>query len=107
MAAVVKSTTLLAEFNSAVEANTHITDVDQAAVTAGRTIAAAIDAIVADESASPTERTKALYLTPHLIAILKELLATPLARKQVGLQAAEGKKASRLSLIQDAAKKTG
>lgn len=93
-------TSVLTAFNKAVDDNSHVTDVDLAAVEAGRSIAAAIDDIMADPKATPTEKTKALYLTPHLISILKELLATPLARKQVGLAANEGKSASRLKLIQ-------
>ena len=99
---------LLESFEAAVEANSHITDVDAAAVQAGRSIATVVDRIVADDNATPTEIAKTLYLVPHLIGILKELLATPLARKQVGLAAADTKKASRLSLIQEAAgKKAG
>lgn len=96
---------MLEAFNEAIETNKHITDIDLATVTAGRKIADAIDKVTADPTATPTEKTKALYLTPHLISILKELLATPLARKQVGLATAEKKSASRLTLIQDAAKK--
>lgn len=96
---------LLAKFEEAVAANTHTEAVDAATIEAGRAIADAIDKITADSTATPTEKTKALYLTPHLISILRELLATPLARKSVGLAAAEQKKASRLTLIQGQAKK--
>lgn len=97
--------TMLESFNTALEGNPHITAIDGATVEAGRKIAGAIDKITADTTATPTEVTKALYLTPHLISILKELLATPLARKQVGLATAEKKTASRLTRIQEAAKK--
>lgn len=101
-----KSGPLLSAFNAAVEANAHIdTGVDQATIEAGRSIADAIDKITVDPTATATEKTKALYLTPHLLSILKELLATPLSRKQVGLAATEQKKAGRLALIKDAAKK--
>ena len=48
---------------------------------------------------------EALYLAPHLVAILRELLATPAARKAMGLASADTKKASRLQLIKDQAKK--
>lgn len=99
-------TTLLQAFNAAIEGNTHIEDVDGAVVEAGRAIADSIDKITADPEASATEKTKALYLTPHLVSILRELLATPAARKAVGIAATEQKKASRLSLIKDAAKNT-
>lgn len=92
--------TLRAAFDKAVEDNPNIADVDAATVQAGRSIADAIDKITADENATPTEKTKALYLTPHLISILKELLATPLSRKLVGLAVGEKKEASRLELIQ-------
>lgn len=96
---------MLQAFNKAIEDNQHITEIDYATVTAGRKIADAIDKVTADPTATPTEVTKALYLTPHLISILKELLATPLARKQVGLATVEKKAASRLTIIQNAAKK--
>ena len=91
--------TLLEAFDSAVEGNKQIEAVDAAAVATGRQIAATIDAVLADPDATATEKTKALYLAPHLVSILKELLATPLARKQMGLAAADQKKASRLTLI--------
>ncbi len=55
--------------------------VDSAAVALGRTLADAIDA--ADDLQGDA-RTKALYLTPHLMNVLKELLATPAARRDVG-----------------------
>lgn len=95
-----KAGPLLSAFNAAVEANTNVDKtVDSAVVEAGRSIADAIDKITADPDATPTEKTKALYLTPHLIGILRELLATPLARKNVGLVVGDVKTASRLSLI--------
>lgn len=97
---------LLKSFNAAVAANTNIdSTVDAATVEGGRAIADAIDKISVDPLATPTEKTKALYLMPHLLSILRELLATPLARKNVGLAAGEAKVASRLSLIKDAAAK--
>lgn len=92
---------VLKAFELAVAGNTNIDKVvDEAVVQVGRSIADAIDKITADEDATPTEKTKALYLAPHLVSILKELLATPLARKQVGMATSEVKSASRLSLIQ-------
>ncbi|AXH47296.1 terminase small subunit [Microbacterium phage Franklin22] len=97
--------TLLEAFNSAVEGNKQVEAVDDAIIETGRTIAKAIDDIVADPEASATEKTKALYLAPHLVAILRELLATPAARKAMGLASADTKKASRLQLIKDQAKK--
>lgn len=97
--------TLLDAFNSAVEGNKQVESVDSAIVETGRTMAKAIDDIIADPEASATDKTKALYLAPHLVAILRELLATPAARKAMGLASADTKKASRLQLIKDQAKK--
>lgn len=97
---------LLESFNKAVEGNKQVEPVDSAIIETGRSIAKAIDDILADEDVSASDKTKALYLTPHLVAILRELLATPAARKAVGIAASDSKKASRLQLIKDQAKKT-
>lgn len=97
--------TLLEAFNSAVESNKQVEDVDAAVIQTGRSIAATIDAVLADPEASASDKTKALYLAPHLVSILTQLLATPMARKQMGLVTADTKKASRLQLIKDQAKK--
>lgn len=97
---------LLTAFDAAVAGNKQIEAVvDDAVVATGRSIAKAIDDILADPEATATDRTKALYLAPHLVAILRDLLATPLARKQMGLATADTKKASRLQLMRDQAKK--
>ena len=97
---------LLTAFDAAVAGNKQIEAVvDDAVVATGRSIAKAIDDILADPEATATDKTKALYLAPHLLAILKELLATPLARKQMGLATTDAKKASRLQLIKEQAKK--
>lgn len=106
MAPAKKTGPLLKSFEDALASNTHTEAIDDAVIQAGRSIAQAIDDILADPAATPTEKTKALYLTPHLVSILRELLATPLARKSLGLAAAEQKKAGRLTLIKDAAKKS-
>lgn len=92
-------------FDLALEGNPSITAVDGAIVAAGQSMADAIDDIIADPDATATEKTKALYLVPHLTNILRELLATPAARKQFGAAAADQKKGSRLTLIKDQAKK--
>ena len=55
-----------------------LTDVDAAVVEAGRTIARQIDYAI--ENLQGQDVTKALYLTPHLMNVLKEMLATPAAR---------------------------
>jgi len=94
---------LLAAFDQAVADNKQVEDVDKALIETGRSIADSIDKITASDTATATEKTKALYLAPHLVSILRELLATPAARKQFGLAAADQKKASRLQLIKDQA----
>ena len=99
---------LLAAFEKAVETGTNRqveAGLDDAIIATGRSIAQGIDDILPDPEASATDKTKAMYLTPHLVAILRELLATPAARKQMGLAAADTKKASRLQLIKEQAKK--
>lgn len=99
---------LLTAFESAVKqgANKQVeAGVDDAIVETGRSIARSIDDILADPEASATDKTKALYLAPHLVAILRELLATPAARKAMGIATSDTKKASRLTLMRDQAKK--
>ena len=97
---------LLTAFDAAVTGNKQIEAVvDDAVVATGRSIAKAIDDILANPEATATDKTKALYLAPHLVAILRDLLATPLARKQMGLATTESKKASRLQLMKEQAKK--
>lgn len=99
------ATSMLSSFNTALKGNTHVEAVDAAVIHAGRTMAKTIDEVLADPEASATDKTKALYLMPHLISILKELLATPAARKTFGVSTTEAKGASRLALIKDQAKK--
>lgn len=97
---------LLTAFDAAVAGNKQIEAVvDDAVVATGRSIAKAIDDILADPEATATDKTKALYLAPHLVAILRELLATPAARKAMGVATADTKKASRLQLMKEQAKK--
>jgi hypothetical protein len=97
---------LLAAFNTAVEGNKQVElKVDDAIIESGRSVAKAIDDILADPEATATEKTKALYLIPHIVSILRELLATPAARKSFGVAAGETKKASRLAGIKDSIKK--
>ena len=71
---------LTAAFDRTVAA-CELTDVDAAAAEAGRTIARQIDYAVG--SLEGQDVTKALYLTPHLMNVLKELLATPASRAAV------------------------
>jgi len=74
---------------------------DAAAVALGRTLADAIDAAEFLEGES---RTKALYLAPHLMNVLKELLATPAARKAAGAVVKEAVSGT-LGNLQDQARK--
>lgn len=62
--------------------------VDDALVAAGRAIADQVDFSV--ENLSGAERTKAMYLMPHLMNVLKEMLATPAARAEVMERADDG-----------------
>ncbi len=91
---------LLAAFNAAVEGNKQVeVKVDDAIIESGRTVAKAIEDILADPDASATEKTKALYLIPHIVSILRELLATPAARKQFNVAAGDAKGSSRIANI--------
>lgn len=58
-----------------------LSDADGAVVATGRAIAAQIDEALA--YGTPLERTKALYLVPHLMSVLRDLGATPQARAEV------------------------
>jgi hypothetical protein len=71
-------------FEKTVAESSLIQPVDEAVVEAGRKLAARIDEAV--EFGEGPDVTKALYLTPHLLNILRELLATPAARKAAGLE---------------------
>jgi hypothetical protein len=53
-------------------------DVDAALVEAGRKIADRVDEAVA--TGEGTEVTKALYLVPHMVNVLREMMATPASR---------------------------
>lgn len=94
--------TLLEAFEAAVKSSKQVeAGVDDAIIQTGRTIATSIDKVTANPKATPTDITKALYLTPHLVAILREILATPAARKQFGVAAASGKTATRLQMLKE------
>ena len=75
--------TLVAEFRRTAKAAAGIKpDVDAALVAAGETICRQVDATLDDPAATQTDRTKALYLLPHLVNILREMEATPKARSE-------------------------
>ena len=66
-------------YDAAIRANDEVDKVDGALVAAGRQIADRIDAAMAEERGE--NLTKAMYLMPHLMNVLKELGATPQSRK--------------------------
>lgn len=74
------STVMVAAFDAAV-GNLALSKADGALVAAGRRLAERIDA--ASASIDPEAETKAMYLTPHLMNVLRELGATPAARASV------------------------
>lgn len=76
-------------YDQAVASSTAIEDVDAALVASGRAIAERIDAAVS--AGEGQEVTKALYLTPHMVNILRELLATPASRRALEAGAAGAK----------------
>lgn len=70
--------------------------VDSALVTSGRRIAERIDTAAA--SGDALAETKALYLVPHLMNILRELGATPAARADLKAKAPSGDSDKRAKL---------
>ncbi|WP_116051690.1 terminase small subunit [Amycolatopsis palatopharyngis] len=79
-------------FEKSVAANSELVeDLDAALVESGRTIAERVDAAM--KSGEGQEVTKALYLVPHLMNVLREMYATPKSRHEAGLgkEGARGK----------------
>lgn len=71
-------------FEESVTANRElIPGLDAALVESGRAIAERVDAAV--EAGEGQEVTKALYLLPHLMNVLREMYATPKARREAGV----------------------
>lgn len=62
--------------------------VDAALIAAGRTICRQVQDVL--ESGTSLEQTKALYLLPHLVNILREMEATPKSRSDVKVEPAPG-----------------
>jgi len=82
-------------FDRSVKANAELAgDLDAALIESGRTIAERVDEAIA--TGEGQEVTKALYLVPHLMNVLREMYATPKARHDAGLgkEDARGKLAS-------------
>lgn len=70
-------------FDATVKASSLIQPVDAALIEAGRTIAGQVDLVM--DTGEGQEVTKALYLVPHLMNILREMFATPASRKTAGI----------------------
>lgn len=71
-------------FDRTVSANRELSDdVDAALIESGRVIADQVDAAIEDGVGQ--EVTKALYLLPHLMNVLREMYATPKARRDAGV----------------------
>lgn len=82
-------------FDLSVESNRKVdADLDAALIEAGRKIAGRVDDVM--EFQDEQEITKALYLLPHLMNILREMYATPKARDDAGIgkESASGKLAA-------------
>lgn len=82
-------------YDETVKANGQLVGkLDDALVEAGRKIAARVDEATA--TGEGQEVTKALYLLPHLMNVLREMHATPNARLEAGIgkEEARGKLAS-------------
>lgn len=72
--------------DSAIAASGYDADLDAALLAAGRAIADRIDAAMCGDD--HTETTKALYMVPHLVNILREMGATPKARLEEAVASA-------------------
>lgn len=92
-------------FDASVESSGHLRPEDEALVEAGRKIADRVDEAVA--SGEGQEVTKALYLVPHMMNVLREMLATPASRNAARMAAnsGEGGKLAQLRAVH--AKRTG
>jgi hypothetical protein len=75
-------------FDTSAQTASDVQDVDAALLEAGRKIADRVDEAVANGDGM--ELTKALYLLPHMVNVLREMLATPASRKAVEDAAPKG-----------------
>lgn len=89
-------------FDASADTSAQVQPVDEALLEAGRKIADRVDAAVA--SGDGMEATKALYLLPHMVNVLRELLATPASRHNAGLagKAAKESKLAQLRAVHQA-----
>lgn len=74
-----RKTRLRAGFDKSVAAARHVQQdgVHAGAVAAGRALAEQIDNVIHDPEAPVGDKTKAMYLVPHLMNVLRELMLTP------------------------------
>lgn len=71
-------------FDQGVDKNKQVdNDLDAALIEAGRKVADRVDE--ATDSGEGQEVTKALYLIPHLMNVLREMYATPKSRVEAGI----------------------
>lgn len=92
-------------FDASAATSTQVQPVDEALLEAGRKIADRVDDAVA--TGDGQEVTKALYLLPHMVNVLREMMATPASRNTARLAATsnDGSKLAQLRAVQ--AKRTG
>jgi hypothetical protein len=76
-------------YDASIASSAQVQPVDQSLIEFGRTIADRVDEAVA--TGKGQEVTKALYLVPHAVNILREALATPASRHAAGLAVNEHK----------------
>lgn len=89
---------LLDAYDATVRANGELVgELDAALVAAGRVIASRVDDATTDGEGQ--EVTKALYLLPHLMNVLREMYATPKARAEAGLGKEEAR--GKLATVRD------
>lgn len=84
-------------FDRSVSSSEHVEDVDAALLSAGRAIAERVDE--AQATGEGQELTKALYLLPHMVNVLREMLATPASRADVVAEAPEPAVESKLTQL--------
>lgn len=94
-------------FDGSAATSPHVQAIDQGLIEAGRKIADRVDAAVA--SGNGLETTKALYLLPHMVNVLRELLATPASRQAAGLagKAVRESKLAQLRAVHNTTDRTG
>lgn len=96
---------LAAAFEETVAA-LNLPKVDKSAIATGRTVAQQIDETL--EFGTPHERTKALYLVPHLMNVLKALGATPEARDEITKAAKAGGRENPIEqILRERSERTG